>query len=114
MCRYLDEVAAQLVRPRVLDLERGLIYAGEDSPSDCNVHVVGVPCWVLDHGDALLRQVDHCALDRLLVADPAGRYLHIGAVERVLELLRRGVGGRPCEILERAEGLFQPRIEELL
>ena len=54
MRRYLDEVTAQLVRSRVLNLERSLIYAGKDSPADCDVHVVGVSCWILDHGDALL------------------------------------------------------------
>ena len=103
--RHLDEVALELIGPCVLDLERSLIHARQNGPADSYVHVVRVTGAILHHGKAFLCQIQNGPLYGLLVAHAAGGDLHIGAVERCLELARRRVGGRACQVLKGAEGL---------
>ena len=108
------QIATEFVGSGLLHLQAGLVDAGDERTPHRDLKRVNVPARIGYRADTLLCKALDGAPDRCVRVKRTARHLQIGAVERVLELLGRGVRGRFGEVAEQAARLLQSGGKHLL
>ena len=108
------QIATEFVGSGLLHLQAGLVDAGNERTPHRDLKRVNVPARIGYRADTLLCKVLDGAPDRCVRVKRTARHLHIGAVERVLELPCGRVRGRSGEVAEQAARLLQSGVQHLL